>query len=83
MQRSQADTALRENIEALITGWDLKDPNPEAYTNVLDAIARAAPIFQSRDGEGAAALGRAAPPGDVAGDGRLGTDRREGRRATP
>jgi hypothetical protein len=46
-QRSQADTALRENIEALISGWDLQDPNPEAYTNVLDAIARAAPIFDA------------------------------------
>jgi len=48
-QRSQADTALRENIEALISGWDLQDPNPEAYTNVLDAIARAAPVFESAE----------------------------------
>jgi hypothetical protein len=49
--RSQADTALRENVEALIEGWELKDPNPHAYTNILDAMARAAPIFHSPDGQ--------------------------------
>ncbi len=48
-QRSQADTALRENVESLIAGWELKDPNPEAYTNVLNAIAKSAPIFESRE----------------------------------
>lgn len=51
-RRSQADTALRENVEALISGWELRDPNPEAYTNVLDAMSRAAPIFQTPDEEG-------------------------------
>ena len=51
--RSQADTALRENVESLIAGWELKDPNPEAYTTVLDTMARAAPIFQAQDEEGA------------------------------
>ena len=45
--RSQADTALRENVEALISDWELKDPNPEAYTAVLDAMARAAPVFET------------------------------------
>ena len=49
--RSQADTALRENVEALIEGWELKDPNPEAYTTVLDAMATAAPVFQTEDNE--------------------------------
>ena len=47
--RSQADTALRENVESLIEGWELKDPNPEAYTTVLDAMATAAPVFQPPD----------------------------------
>lgn len=47
--RSQADTALRENIEALVEGWELKDPNPEAYTNVLDSMSRAVPLFQETD----------------------------------
>lgn len=43
--RTQADSALRENVEALIDGWELKDPNPEAYTTVLDAMATSAPEF--------------------------------------
>ncbi len=41
---SQADTALRENVEALLEDWELKDPNPEAYTAVLDSMARAVPV---------------------------------------
>jgi hypothetical protein len=52
--RAQADTALRENVEALISGWELKDPNPDAYTNVLDAMAKAAPVFDvATDGKDA------------------------------
>jgi len=50
-QRSQADTALRENVEALITEWELKDPNPEAYTSVLDAMSRASPVFRAPEAE--------------------------------
>ena len=30
--RGQADTALRENVEELIGGWKLADPNPPQYT---------------------------------------------------
>lgn len=44
--RWQADAALRENVEALLADWVLRDPNPDAYTNVLDAMAKAAPVFQ-------------------------------------
>jgi hypothetical protein len=44
--RGQAESAFRENVEDLITGWELRDPNPEDYTLILDSIARAAPIFQ-------------------------------------
>jgi len=47
--RSHADTALRENVESLIEGWELKDPNPEAYTTVLDAMATSAPEFSAPD----------------------------------
>ena len=47
--RSHADTALRENVESLMAGWELKDPNPEAYTTVLDAMATATPVFQKTD----------------------------------
>jgi len=38
--RTLADGAIREQVRALIAGWSLKDPNPEAYTGALDAMAR-------------------------------------------
>ncbi|MDX1567220.1 MAG: hypothetical protein R3223_05420 [Longimicrobiales bacterium] len=41
--RSQADTALRDNVEKLVSQWDLEDPNPEEYTLILDVLARAEP----------------------------------------
>jgi len=44
--RSQADTALRDNVEALIGGWDLDDPNPDGYTTLLDRMSEASPIFR-------------------------------------
>jgi len=43
--RDQADTALRDNVEELINDWRLEDPNPDAYTLILDAMAKAAPVF--------------------------------------
>lgn len=46
--RAQASTALRENVSELISEWELRDPNPEAYTTLLDAMAHAAPIFRVR-----------------------------------
>jgi hypothetical protein len=46
---SQADSALRENVEALLEGWELDDPNPGEYTSILDAMSRAAPVFLSED----------------------------------
>ena len=47
--RALADTALRDNVEALLHGWELKDPNPESYTLELDSLARAAPIFDASE----------------------------------
>ncbi|HKJ02769.1 MAG TPA: hypothetical protein VJ997_09950 [Longimicrobiales bacterium] len=47
--RSLADTAVRDNVEALLEGWDLKDPNPESYTLQLDSMAKATPIFDGSD----------------------------------
>lgn len=46
--RTQAGAALRDNVERLLYGWTLDDPNPDHYTRLLDHISRAAPIFQSR-----------------------------------
>lgn len=34
-----ADAALREQVEELVTGWQLDDPNPEAYTEALQSLA--------------------------------------------
>ncbi len=49
--RDQADTALRDNVEELLKDWELKDPNPDAYTLILDAMAKAAPVFQGESDE--------------------------------
>ena len=38
--RSQADTALREQVQRLVEGWDLSDPNPEAYAAALQRLSR-------------------------------------------
>jgi hypothetical protein len=43
--RSQADLAFRDNVEELLEDWQLKDPNPDRYSLILDAMARAAPVF--------------------------------------
>lgn len=42
----QAQTALLDNVEELITNWNLEDPNPDRYTMVLDAMANAAPALR-------------------------------------
>jgi hypothetical protein len=39
--RGAAGTALREQVERLVSGWSLADPNPETYRTALDRIARA------------------------------------------
>jgi hypothetical protein len=49
--RGQADTALRENVEELVNDWDLKDPNPDDYTLILDSISRAAPSLGEGESE--------------------------------
>jgi hypothetical protein len=38
--RPQADSALREQIRDLFTGWKLEDPNPESYNAVLEDLSR-------------------------------------------
>jgi hypothetical protein len=45
--RAEAESMLRRNVAQLITEWNLKDPNPGAYTAVLDGMVR-----QSPDGPG-------------------------------
>jgi hypothetical protein len=35
-----ADTALREQVQLLMEGWTMEDPNPDAYTRALESLAR-------------------------------------------
>jgi hypothetical protein len=41
--RPLADGALRDQVQSLLSGWDLADPNPEAYGKVLQHLATAVP----------------------------------------
>ena len=43
--RPVADHALRDQVRALLTGWDLADPNPEGYGLALQRLSQAAPQF--------------------------------------
>lgn len=43
--RPMADTALREQVQRLLSGWELDDPNPGAYGAALQRMSRAAPLF--------------------------------------
>jgi len=46
--RPQADAALREQVQRLLAGWTLPDPNPGAYGAALQRMARAAPAGAPR-----------------------------------
>jgi hypothetical protein len=41
--RAEAESTLRQNVEQLITDWSLEDPNPGAYTAVLEGMVRRSP----------------------------------------
>ncbi|MGH7538619.1 MAG: hypothetical protein ACREMF_08300 [Gemmatimonadales bacterium] len=43
--RPLADHALRDQVRALLSGWELNDPNPEAYGHALQRLSQAAPMF--------------------------------------
>ncbi len=42
--RPLADGALRDQVTRLLAGWELSDPNPDAYSKVLHHLAVAPPI---------------------------------------
>jgi hypothetical protein len=44
--QAQAESAIRDAVEDLIADWDLDDPNPDAYTQLLDRMSRASPILR-------------------------------------
>ena len=41
--RPLADGALREQVDQLLSGWKLDDPNPDAYGKTLQYLATLAP----------------------------------------
>ncbi len=41
--RAEAEGALRGNVARLIGDWELEDPNPKAYTAILEGMVRQAP----------------------------------------
>ncbi len=43
--RPVADHALRDQVRALLTGWELTDPNPEGYGLALQRLSQAGPVF--------------------------------------
>ena len=49
MARPSADSALRDQVQRLVTGWDLEDPNPDSYRLALEKMSKAAPNFHGDD----------------------------------
>jgi len=49
--RTEAESLLRENIAQLIAHWELDDPNPGAYTAVLEGMVRQAPAQKAIEPE--------------------------------
>lgn len=49
MTRTNADGALRDQVQQLISGWQLDDPNPDGYRIALEKMSRAAPVFRQSD----------------------------------
>ena len=49
MARPTADSALREQVQKLVTGWNLEDPNPDSYRLALDKMSKMAPTFHGDD----------------------------------
>lgn len=49
LARTQADGALRDQVQELISGWQLDDPNPDGYRLALEKMSRAAPVFAQAD----------------------------------
>jgi hypothetical protein len=47
--RPMADAALREQVEQLLTGWNLADPTPDAYAKTLQHLASSGGADSARD----------------------------------
>jgi hypothetical protein len=49
LARPVADTALRDQVQKLVSGWDLEDPNPDNYRKALEKMSQLAPAFRGED----------------------------------
>jgi len=49
MARPAADSALRDQVHKLVSGWNLEDPNPENYRKALERMSKLAPSFKGED----------------------------------
>jgi hypothetical protein len=49
--RAEAESTLRQNVAQLINDWSLEDPNPGAYTAVLEGMVRQSPGAAAAEGE--------------------------------
>ncbi len=49
MARPAADSALRDQVHKLVSGWNLEDPNPDNYRKALEKMSMAAPTFRGED----------------------------------
>lgn len=47
--RPAADSALRDQVHKLVSGWNLEDPNPDNYRKALERMSRMAPSFRGDD----------------------------------
>ncbi len=56
--RPIADSALREQVDRLVSGWKLADPNPDSYTKVLHHLATTGARLRAHTGRRAVQAGQ-------------------------
>lgn len=44
-RRTMADADLRDQMDQLLKGWELSDPNPDSYSHALQRMSEAAPTL--------------------------------------
>jgi hypothetical protein len=49
--RPEADRALRDQVEKLLSNWHLADPNPEDYGRLLQHLATSGPLSELTSGQ--------------------------------
>jgi hypothetical protein len=49
LARPAADSALRDQVHRLVSGWNLEDPNPDNYRKALEKMSLQAPAFRGED----------------------------------